>query len=208
MPSKQLKFKWWTRRHRLAEKEQLLTSETVYQGPIFSVEQRKVQLADKTTAQRDVVHHMLAVGVLPLVDADHAILVRQWRAAANDFVLEIPAGKVDQRDHGNEQEAAHAAAIRELNEEIRFHPGKLIEFASGYEAIGFTDSRINLYLASDMAPLTDADQLPRDHGESLDLKTVSFDELTALYESAQLNDQKTITAYLFWANWRLKNGRK
>ncbi|CAK1235627.1 NUDIX hydrolase [Fructobacillus tropaeoli] len=191
----------------MAEKERFLSKQDVYQGKIFSVEKRQVELADGSQAQRDIVHHALAVGILPLVDTDHAILVRQWRAAADDFILEIPAGKVDSRDHGNEEEAARQAAIRELNEEIRFHPGSLTKFATVYEAIGFTDARIALYLATDMTALANAEQLPQDHGESLDLLTVSYDEMTALYQRGELNDQKTLTAYFYWTNWRLTNGK-
>ncbi|GAP00519.1 NUDIX hydrolase [Fructobacillus ficulneus] len=191
----------------MADKEQVIASETIYQGPIFSVEKQKVQLADGTTAQRDIVHHVLAVGVLPLVDEDHAILVRQWRAAAGDFVLEIPAGKVDSRDHGDQKAACEAAAIRELNEEIRYHPGHLEEFALGYEGVGFTDAQMAFYLASEMQPLSGDDKLPRDHGESLDLVTLSFAEMTTLYQDGKLNDIKTLMAYFYWTNWRMNNGR-
>ncbi|MDF7636818.1 NUDIX hydrolase [Leuconostocaceae bacterium ESL0958] len=189
----------------MAEAERFLSNTEKYAGPIFTVDQRQVALSDGSHTTRDIVRHGLAVGVLPLLDADHAILVRQWRAATDDFALEIPAGKVDDRDHGDVDQATHAAALRELNEEIRCEPTALHRFAFAYEAIGFTDSKIALYLAEQVTPVDQ--ELPRDHGESIDIVTMSFEELTALFQSGQLNDLKTMTAYLYWAQWRAAHGK-
>lgn len=191
----------------MVKKEEFYSNKVMYEGPIFKIDSRRVKLFDGTIAQRDVVTRGPAVGILPLVDEDHAVFVKQWREPVKDFVLEIPAGKVDARDHGDVKTACHEAAIRELNEEIRVHPGHLEEFADGFEAVGFTDSKIALYVATDLEHLDGSDQLPRDEGEFLDIITVSYDEMTKMYEAGQLNDLKTLAAYFHWTIRRLKNGR-
>lgn len=191
----------------MVKKENCVSNDIKYEGPIFKIDSRRVKLFDGTLAQRDVVTRGPAVGILPLVDEDHAVFVKQWREPVQDFVLEIPAGKVDARDHGDVKTACHEAAVRELNEEIRVHPGQLEEFADGFEAVGFTDSKIALYVATDLKHLDGSDQLPRDEGEYLDIITVSYDEMTSLYQSGKLNDLKTITAYFQWTIRRLKNGK-
>ncbi|MBS9336130.1 NUDIX hydrolase [Fructobacillus papyrifericola] len=191
----------------MVKKEERYSSDIVYEGPIFKVDSRRVKLFDGSLAQRDVVTRGPAVGILPLVDEDHAVLVKQWREPVGDFVLEIPAGKVDARDHGDVKTACREAAVRELNEEIRVHPGKLEEFADGFEAVGFTDSKIALYVATELEHLDGSDQLPRDEGEFLDIITVSYDELTKMYEAGELNDLKTLVAYFHWTIRRMKNGQ-
>lgn len=73
------------------------------------------------TAHREIVRHSGAVGVIAITDDERLILVKQWRAPIGQPTLEIPAGKLDDRDSTNTEHAAN----RELNEEIRLHAGHL-----------------------------------------------------------------------------------
>ena len=68
-----------------------------------------------------------------------------------------------------------------------------------YETVGFSDAYMYLYVARDLQPLPVAEQLPRDLGESLDIETISYDKMKRLFESGALNDQKTLTAFLYWS---------
>ena len=182
----------------MAEKEIVTDTKIVYEGPIFSVEKQSLQLYNNQTSQRDIVRHVPAISVLAMVDDDHIILEKQWRATIGDFILEIPAGKLDERDF----DAPHHAVVRELNEELRMTAGT-IERAIGFvETVGFSDAYMHLYVAKSLQPIAKSDQLPRDLGETMDLITISFDDLKEMFEAGKLNDQKTVTAFLYWAYLR------
>ncbi|MDF7626562.1 NUDIX hydrolase [Lactobacillaceae bacterium L1_55_11] len=182
-----------------AEPEKVLSQKTVYQGPIFSVQQELVALPNRNeTAQRDIVHHGPSVVILPLLDADHALMVRQWRAPVAEVVDEFPAGKLDSRDAGD----AHQAVIRELNEELRVKPQQLTRAFSFYQAVGFSDGEMSLWVAQGLDKLPVKDQDEQDWDENLDVEKVTFDQLGQWLASGRLKDQKSIMAYLYWAQLR------
>ena len=86
--------------------------ETVHEGPVVRVARTTVRAPDGGTYEREVVHHPGAVAVVPVLDdGTTAVLVRQYRSALDDVVLEIPAGKCDV-----EGEAPERTAARELEE--------------------------------------------------------------------------------------------
>ena len=179
----------------MAEREQVQDTQIVYEGPIFSVEKQAASLFNGKTSQRDIVRHVPAIAVLAFVDDDHILLEKQYRATIGDFILEIPAGKLDERDVDQPEHAV----VRELNEELRVSAGDIQRVTGFYETVGFSDAYMYLYVARDLQPLPVAEQLPRDLGESLDIETISYDVMKRLFEAGALNDQKTLTAFLYWS---------
>ncbi|ADG41331.1 MULTISPECIES: NUDIX hydrolase [Leuconostoc] len=182
----------------MAEREQVTNSNIVYEGPIFSVEKQEVKLYNGRQSQRDIVRHVPAIAVLPFVDADHMMIEKQYRATIGDFILEIPAGKLDERDLAVPEHAVE----RELNEELRMTAGTIERVMGFFETVGFSDAYMHVYVARDLKPIPLSKQLPRDLGESLDLITISFDEMKTLFESGKINDQKTVLAFLYWSYLR------
>ena len=182
----------------MAEREHVISSEIIYKGPIFNIETQLVDLYNGRQSKRDIVRHVPAIGILPFTDADHMILEKQYRAAIGDFILEIPAGKLDDRDFDQPEHAVE----RELNEELRMTAGVIKRVTGFFETVGFSDAYMHVYVAQDLHAVNEEKQLPRDLGESLDLIIVSFDEMKALFESGKLNDQKTILAFLYWSYLR------
>ena len=87
---------------------------------IIRVVNQTVTLPDGRESKREVVHHSGAIAVLALTDDDKMILERQWRAPVQKVTTEVPAGKVDGRDH-NPLDTVN----RELNEETRLTAGKI-----------------------------------------------------------------------------------
>lgn len=182
----------------MAEREQVTNSKIVYEGPIFSVEKQNVDLYNGHQSQRDIVRHVPAIAVLPFIDADHMVIEKQYRATIGDFILEIPAGKLDERDLAVPEHAVE----RELNEELRMTAGTIERVMGFFETVGFSDAYMHVYVARDLKPIALSKQLPRDLGESLDLITISFDEMKILFEAGKLNDQKTVLAFLYWSYLR------
>ena len=99
--------------------EKPIESKTVFHGHLIDVEVQQVKTPQGNVAQREIVHHAPAIAILALTSDDKMILEKQWRAPIAKTTLEIPAGKLDDRDADN---AIHAAK-RELNEETR-QPGR------------------------------------------------------------------------------------
>ncbi len=95
--------------------ERVISTEKIYDGAIINVERETVELPDGHQSYREIVRHAGAVAVLAITDDNKVILVKQWRSPIAKPTLEIPAGKLDDRDNGD---ALHAVN-RELNEEIR-----------------------------------------------------------------------------------------
>lgn len=183
-------------------KETVIKEEVVYSGHIIDVVDETVVLSDGRKTHRDIVHHAGAVAILALTADDKMIVEKQWRAPVRKVTLEIPAGKLDERDHGD----ALAAVNRELNEEVRLQAGNIKKFAGFYSSIGFADEYMHLYLATDLQPVTT--ELPQDVDENIGLVYLSFDEATDLYEAGLLDDGKTVVAYQYWKIMRLEQGLK
>ena len=118
----------------------------IWRGAVISVAEGTFVSPSGEEFQRDLVHHPGAVSVVP-VDGDEVVLVRQYRAAVDLEVLEIPAGK---RDVAGEDPAL--TARRELVEEVGLEAGTLEELAEFYNSIGFSDEHSHVYLATDLRP--------------------------------------------------------
>ncbi|MCL0329901.1 NUDIX hydrolase [Apilactobacillus xinyiensis] len=172
--------------------EKVLGIEPKYNGSIINVEKQTVELPNGETATRDVVHHAKAVGILAINKDNKILIEKQWRSPIGKTTLEIPAGKVDARDHTSSEDAA----IRELNEETRYHANNLSRISGFYSTVGFSDEYMDLYLATDLVPVDD--ELPRDKGEYLNIKAYSLSEVEELVASGEIEDAKTIMAILYW----------
>lgn len=168
--------------------EQVVAHEPIYDGAIINVERQTVTLPNGETAYREVVHHSGAVAVMAITDEQKMILVRQWRAPIKRTTLEIPAGKLDDRDGADPQHAA----IRELNEEVRLHPSHMEKLAGFYSSVGFSDEYMTLYLATDLHAVST--ELPRDKGENLRIQAFSLPELKAMVANGEIEDAKTVMA--------------
>lgn len=173
--------------------EKPIESKTVYAGKIIDVEVTTVELPNGKTATRDIVRHVPAVAVLAITADNQMILMKQWRTPIDALTLEIPAGKLDERDQGD----MLGAINRELNEETRYSAGKVSEISSFYTSIGFSDEYMTLYLARELSPVTT--ELPQDEDENLELITVSLKQALEMVKSKEIVDQKTIMAIYYWA---------
>jgi ADP-ribose pyrophosphatase len=142
---------------------------------------------DGTTFERDVVHHPGAVVVVPVTDDGEVILVRQYRAAIDGELLEVPAGKRDVTD-----EPVELTAHRELEEEVGMKAGSMVKLAEFYNSPGFCDEHSFLFLATDLTPCATSFQ---GHEEQhMTIERVALDRVPDLIASRQLVDGKSIIA--------------
>jgi ADP-ribose pyrophosphatase len=163
-------------------KHKILKSTKVYQAWAFHVQRDDVEFPSGKVHAMDIVVHNGAVALVP-IDADGKIIfVRQYRHSAKKYLLELPAGTLD------EGEEPLACAQRESREEIGLAPGKLTKLADFFLAPGYSTERMWIYLATDLTP----DQLPGDEDEELELATMTLDEAFAAIKSGEIEDSKSM----------------
>lgn len=163
---------------KLGEQELLAT-------PLIRVASGTFEGPDGASFERVLVHHPGAVCVVPLVDDRTVLLVRQYRAAVDAEVLEIPAGKRDV-----DGEAPEATAGRELVEEVGRRAGRLELLARFYNSVGFSDELSHLYLATDLAEVpTDLQGIEEQH---MAVVEVALADVPGMIAAGELVDAKTI----------------
>lgn len=171
--------------------ERFAASEEIFDGVVLHVNKDTVTLPDGKSAVREVIRHVGAVCVVPLTEAGEVICVRQYRYAAGQVMLEIPAGKLDHK-----QEDRREAALRELREETGVRCEKLTSLGAFYPAPAYSDELIDMYLAEGLS-YGDTDP---DEDEFLDVVRVPLAEMVDMAMRGELPDAKTQMAVLrVWA---------
>ena len=128
------------------------------------------------------------------------LLVRQYRVAVGETLLEMPAGTLDIADDGSIEDP-DLAAPRELEEETGMRAGSWRRIARFFTAPGFASELMVLYLATDLRP-ADGERLTPDDDEHLLLERVPIREAVAAAERGELHDAKTILSVLWLARLR------
>ena len=141
---------------------------------------------DGSSFERDVVHHPGAVSVVPVLDGEDAVLlVRQYRAAVDMDLLEIPAGKRDVAG-----EAPEITAGRELEEEVGMRAGRLRKLAEFYNSPGFCDEHSHVFMALGLEPCeTDFQGVEESH---MTIERVALADVPGLIAAGEITDAKTI----------------
>jgi ADP-ribose pyrophosphatase len=128
------------------------------------------------------------------------LLVRQWRVAAGQALLEVPAGTLDVADDGSIEDP-DLAARRELEEETGMRAGSWRPVARFYTAPGFTSELMHLYLATDLR-LADGHRLGPDEDEHLLLERLPWHDALAAVDRGEVADAKSLVALLWLARER------
>ncbi len=169
------------------ELEPTIAVEREFIGQRVSVRVERVRLDDGTEALRDIVQHPNSVVVVPLDDAGNVVLVRQYRKALGQELIELPAGVMN-ADESDTLEAAR----RELREETGLNAEQLVPLGDFFAAPGSMTERLYSFLATGLYE----DPLPADIDERIDVVRMPFNELTAMARAGQLNDAKTLASLL------------
>lgn len=167
--------------------ETITSSKRVYEGKIINLRLDTVRLPNGNMSQREIVEHRGAVAMVPMLDRNTVILVRQYRRAAADCLLEIPAGT---RDHNEDIELC---ARRELAEEINYAAGRMVKLYHSFVAPGYSTEVIHTFLALDLTPT----EGHTDEDEFLEIVTLPLSEALDKIGSGEIIDSKTISGLLF-----------
>jgi len=167
---------------------------TIHQGRVYELVSENITLENGVTTNMEFIHHPGAAGIVPMMDKEHIILIKQYRHALGEHIWEIPAGTRDP------DETVLSCAKRELIEETGYSAKKWIELSEITPVPGYSDERIQLFLAADMQ----AAQQNLDQDEILNVHRVNFDEALNMIQRGEIRDSKTISG-LFLAHAWLQN---
>jgi ADP-ribose pyrophosphatase len=167
----------------------LISSERLYTGKVLNLDLDTVQFPDGSEGVLEMIRHSGASAVLPFLDhpADpdpRVVLIRQFRHAADSYVWEIPAGRLEPG------EAPESCAHRELLEETGYSAIEMRPLTTIFTTPGFTDERIHIFLASGLA----AGQAHREADEFLELHTLRWSQVLAMVGQGEIQDAKTLCA--------------
>ncbi|MEO8572142.1 MAG: NUDIX hydrolase [Chloroflexota bacterium] len=172
----------------------------MHKGRYLTFRVDTIERADGSRGTREIAGHPGAVAILAIDDEDHVVLVRQFRVAVGEALLEVPAGTLDIADDGSIEDPDLAAA-RELEEETGMRAGTWQLISRFYTAPGFASELMHLYLATDLRP-ADGELLGPDEDEHLILERLPWRDAVAAVERGELRDAKTMVALLWLARQR------
>jgi ADP-ribose pyrophosphatase len=167
-------------------KEGLVSRREIHNGRVVKLSVDTVKLPNGKQLDLEFVAHPGASAIVPLHADDTVTLVRQYRYSAGGWIIEIPAGKLD-----NGEDPAVAAG-RELVEECGLKAGKLESLGFIYATPGFCDEKIHLFLATELTETKQA----LEEDELLELKRVSLRDAVRMAVSGEIADGKSVSALL------------
>ena len=168
------------------DQPQPISQETVFSGRIIETRVDTLQLPDGRQITREVVQHPGAVGIIPIDDEDSVLLVRQYRYAAGQSLLEIPAGVIESGESPDD------TAQRELREETGYASQNLRALGGVYSSPGFCTEFLYLYIARDLVP----SRLPGDEDEDISVETIPMSRVDQLIRLGEIQDAKTVAGLL------------
>ena len=175
---------------RTSRKARLISSRTVYRGPVFWVSTDHVQEPGGVRARRDLIHHNGSVVVLAVDEAQatpRVLLERQYRHAAGDFLWELPAGRIDPG------EKALGAAQRELLEETGYTATRWRLILNFYASPGFVAETMAVYLATGLR----SGVAQPEPDEVIRKSLVPLPKAVRMVLSGAIRDAKTISSVLW-----------
>jgi ADP-ribose pyrophosphatase len=175
-----------------------LSSQRVYDGKVINVDKDTVRFPNGSVGELEMVRHSGASAVVPFLsdprgDDPQILLIRQYRYAAEGFIYEIPAGKLDKK------EDPAVCAARELKEETGCTADHIEHLYTFYTTPGFTDEVIHAYMATG---LTRGDAA-HEQDEFMSLETVTLSHALELIKTGELKDAKTALSLLYVAGFKL-----
>ncbi|MFZ5902474.1 MAG: NUDIX hydrolase [Chloroflexota bacterium] len=165
---------------------ELLKSETLLKGRAFAIRRDLMRTPDGRETKFDIIEHGGSAVIIPLDAEGNLLFVRQYRHAAGQDLLELPAGTLD------EGEAPEVCAAREIREETGFAAGKLQRIGEFYLAPGYSTEFMVVFLATELT----YDPLEADADEFLSVEKIPVAEAIERSERGEVPDAKSLAALL------------
>ncbi len=175
-------------------------SETIFKGFVFDVKVDQIEYDSGNKGVREVILHNGGAVVVPVKDDGKIILVKQYRYPFDEFIYELPAGKLEINEDPKE------CATRELTEETGYSSDSVSSLGKIYTTPGFCDEILYIYLAENLK----AGNHNREEGEfGMEVFEFTLDEINKMITRGEIVDAKTISGIHFYQirkTDRLSNG--
>jgi ADP-ribose pyrophosphatase len=162
----------------------LIGSREIYEGRVIKVRVDEVEIKNGMNVRREVVEHPGAVVIVPVDNEGRILWERQYRYAANRYLMELPAGTLEV---GEDPEVC---ARRELIEEVGFAGGDWKLLGRYYTAPGFCTEYMHCFLATNLTP----EYAAGDDDEEIEVVPLTFDETMKLIDDGGVEDAKSLAA--------------
>jgi ADP-ribose pyrophosphatase len=174
-----------------------VSSRRAYSGKVISVDVDTVRFPDASTGELEMVRHPGASAVVPFLsdptgEDPQILLIRQYRYAAEAYLYEIPAGRL------NPGERPAECAERELKEETGCSADRLDHLFTMYTTPGFTDEKIHVFMATGLV----VGETKHEADEFLELQPMLLSRALQMVEAGEIKDGKTALGLLFAAGFR------
>lgn len=184
-------------RARGAKSDAQISTERIHEGKIINVDRDRIRYPDGSEAEVDIVRHAGASAVVPFLsdpegEDPQILLLRQYRYAADGYLYEIPAGRLDPG------EAPADCAARELREETGCTAKQMEPLITMVTTPGFTDERIHLFMATDLTH----GEAAREADEFADVVVMRLSEALELIQRGEIVDGKTALGILYAAGFK------
>jgi ADP-ribose pyrophosphatase len=167
----------------------VLQSKLIYKGRVFELRHDRVSDPDGVLTERDIIVHPGSVVVLPVFPDGTALLIRQYRHAAGDYLWELVAGSMDKPG-----ESPLAAAKRELMEEAGYAARRFRKMLDYFPSPGLISERMHIFLATD---LTAGTAQPEDD-ERIEPRRFKWAEIDRMMQSGAIRDGKSLAGLLYY----------
>ena len=182
---------------RHPKKAKVLSSRTIYKGPIFGIRSDEVIEPSGVRTTREVITHPGSVVVLPVLPDRRILLIRQYRHAARQYLWELVAGRMEPGERPRE------AALRELNEETGYRAKRFRVFLDIFPTPGFLEERMFILLAEGLT----AGEAEPEEDEKIISRAYNYKQLEGMIHSGKLRDAKSIAGILFYLRF-LSGGKR
>ena len=166
-----------------------IAEDLIYHGRILDLAQETHSMPDGREAHFEIIHHPGGAAALPILEDGRLLLIRQFRPAIEDYIYEIPAGRLE------EGETAASCIERELEEEVGYHPNQIESLGYVYSSVGFCNEQIHLFIVKDLQQT----QTALEPDEFIEPVAISLDKALEMITSGVITDAKTQIALLRYA---------
>jgi len=164
------------------------TPEVLFRAARFQVVRKTQITPDGKTHAREIVRHPGSVVLLPLLEDGRVVLIRNYRVAVEQWLIELPAGTLDPG------EDPAAAAHRELTEETGYRARSLEMLCRFYPSPGILDEQMHLFLATGL----EAGPASLEGGEQIEPCLVAWQEALRMARDGRIQDAKTLAGLLYY----------
>lgn len=166
-------------------KPEVTSTKTIYEGKVFDVSIAKIREGESEYKREIVMHNGSAV-IVPVFADKTIALVKQYRHAAEKYLLEIPAGTLEK------DENAETGARRELEEEIGVTAKSIEKLTEFYVSPGFLTEKMHVFLATDLIET----QQNLEEDELIEIERITFEQAFEKIKNGEIEDAKTIVGLI------------